>query len=140
VVPGITAASGCASYAGIPLTHRDYAQSCVFITGHLQEGSINLDWDYLMIPNQTIVVYMGLIGLPQICQQLILSGKSTETPVALVEHGTQQDQHVITGTLTSLPDIVENVQVSAPTLLIIGDVVLLRDKLAWFRKVPDMDT
>jgi uroporphyrin-III C-methyltransferase/precorrin-2 dehydrogenase/sirohydrochlorin ferrochelatase len=139
VVPGITAASGCASYAGIPLTHRDYAQSCVFITGHLQEGSINLDWEHLMVPNQTIVVYMGLIGLPQICQQLILSGKPAETPVALVEHGTQQDQRVITGTLVSLPEIVENAQVSAPTLLIIGDVVRLRDKLAWFRKVPDMD-
>ncbi len=140
VVPGITAASGCAAYAGIPLTHRDYAQSCVFITGHLQQGSINLDWEHLMLPNQTIVVYMGLIGLPQICQHLILSGKPTETPVALVEHGTQQDQRVITGTLASLPEIVENAQVSAPTLLIIGDVVRLRDKLAWFQKTPDMDS
>ncbi|MEE9344984.1 MAG: siroheme synthase CysG [Methylococcales bacterium] len=133
VVPGITAASGCASYAGIPLTHRDYAQSCVFITGHLQEGCINLDWEHLMAPNQTIVVYMGLIGLPQICKQLIQSGKSAETPIALIEHGTQQDQRVITGTLATLPEIVENAQVSAPTLLIIGEVVRLRDKLAWFQ-------
>ncbi len=133
VVPGITAASGCASYAGIPLTHRDYAQSCVFITGHLQEGGVNLDWEHLMVPNQTIVVYMGLIGLPQICQQLIHSGKSAETPVALVEHGTYQDQRVITGTLATLPEIIDNSEVTAPTLLIIGDVVRLRNKLAWFQ-------
>ena len=137
VVPGITAAAGCASYAGVPLTHRDYAQSCVFITGHLQEGQVNLDWDHLMVPNQTIVVYMGLVGLPQICQHLIQSGKSAETPIALVEHGTQQDQRVITGTLVSIADIVENAKVSAPTLLIIGEVVRLRDKLAWFQKSPD---
>ncbi|MEE9424573.1 MAG: siroheme synthase CysG [Methylococcales bacterium] len=133
VVPGITAASGCASYAGIPLTHRDYAQSCVFITGHLQDGCINLDWEHLMAPNQTIVVYMGLIGLPEICQQLIHSGKSAETPVALIEHGTCQDQRVMTGTLATLPEIVKNAEVSAPTLLIIGNVVRLRDKLAWFQ-------
>ena len=114
VVPGITAASGCAAYAGIPLTHRDHAQSCVFITGHLQDGQINLEWEHLMVPNQTIVVYMGLIGLPQICQQLIDSGKSAETPVALVEHGTFQDQRVITGTLETLPTIVKKQKFQHP--------------------------
>jgi uroporphyrin-III C-methyltransferase/precorrin-2 dehydrogenase/sirohydrochlorin ferrochelatase len=136
VVPGITAASGCASYAGIPLTHRDYAQSCVFITGHLQEGSVNLDWGHLTVANQTIVVYMGLIGLPQICQQLIQTGKPEHTPVALVEHGPQQDQRVMTGTLATLPEIIDKAEVTAPTLLIIGDVVRLREKLAWFQKAP----
>jgi uroporphyrin-III C-methyltransferase/precorrin-2 dehydrogenase/sirohydrochlorin ferrochelatase len=105
----------------------------VFITGHLQDGCINLDWEHLMAPNQTIVVYMGLIGLPKICQQLIHSGKPAETPVALIEHGTCQDQRVMTGTLATLPKLVKNAEVSAPTLLIIGNVVRLRDKLAWFQ-------
>ncbi|MCH9698869.1 MAG: siroheme synthase CysG [Gammaproteobacteria bacterium] len=136
IVPGITAASGCASYAGIPLTHRDYAQSCVFITGHLQSGGVNLNWEQLTVPNQTIVVYMGLIGLPQICQQLIEAGKHSDTPAALVEHGTHQDQRVITGTLQTLPGIVNKAEVSAPTLLIIGDAIRLREKLQWFQEAP----
>jgi uroporphyrin-III C-methyltransferase/precorrin-2 dehydrogenase/sirohydrochlorin ferrochelatase len=132
VVPGITAASGCASYAGIPLTHRDHAQSCVFVTGHLRDGNINLEWEHLLAPNQTIVVYMGLVGLQQICEQLIKHGKNPTTPAALVAHGTQEDQRVIAATLQNLAEIVEQSAVSAPTLLIIGDVVQLRDKLSWY--------
>lgn len=132
VVPGITAASGCAAYAGIPLTHRDYAQSCVFVTGHLKDGRINLDWDVLAKPQQTIVVYMGLIGLPVICEELIKRGLPEDLPAAMIEQGTKPDQRVLTGTLKTLPEIVESAGVSAPTLTIIGEVVKLRGKLQWF--------
>lgn len=132
VVPGITAASGCAAYAGIPLTHRDYAQSCVFVTGHLKDGRINLDWDVLAKPQQTIVVYMGLIGLPVICEELIKRGLPEDLPAAMIEQGTKPGQRVLTGTLKTLPEIVESAGVSAPTLTIIGEVVKLRGKLQWF--------
>ncbi|HEY5700563.1 MAG TPA: siroheme synthase CysG [Gammaproteobacteria bacterium] len=132
IVPGITAASGCAAYAGIPLTHRDYAQSCVFVTGHLKDGNINLDWEALAKPQQTIVVYMGLVGLPTICQELVKRGLAPDLPAALIEQGTKPHQRIFTGTLTSLPDIVERADVRAPTLTIIGEVVKLQDKLKWF--------
>lgn len=132
IVPGITAASGCAAYAGIPLTHRDYAQSCVFVTGHLKDGRINLDWDVLAKPQQTIVVYMGLIGLPVICEELIKRGLPEDLPAAMIEQGTKPDQRVLTGTLKTLPEIVESAGVSAPTLTIVGNVVKLRGKLKWF--------
>jgi uroporphyrin-III C-methyltransferase/precorrin-2 dehydrogenase/sirohydrochlorin ferrochelatase len=132
IVPGITAASGCAAYAGIPLTHRDYAQSCVFVTGHLKDGSINLDWDALARPQQTVVVYMGLIGLPVICRELVARGLPENLPAALIEQGTTAEQRVFTGTLTTLPGIVERADVRAPTLTIIGEVVRLHDKLQWF--------
>lgn len=133
VVPGITAASGCASYAGIPLTHRDHAQSVRFITGHLQDNTINLNWSELVEPSETLVFYMGLKGLPVICQTLIDYGRDANTPAALIEKGTTQDQRVFTGSLTSLPEIIANNEVHAPTLLIIGNVVSLHDKLKWFR-------
>jgi uroporphyrin-III C-methyltransferase/precorrin-2 dehydrogenase/sirohydrochlorin ferrochelatase len=132
IVPGITAASGCAAYAGIPLTHRDYAHSCVFVTGHSKDGSTDLDWDALAKPQQTIVVYMGLIGLPVICQQLIKRGLPEDLPAALVERGTTPNQRIFTGTLTSLPGIVDSADVRAPTLTIIGEVVKLHGKLQWF--------
>ncbi len=132
IVPGITAASGCAAYAGIPLTHRDYAHSCVFVTGHLKDGTINLDWEALAKPQQTIVVYMGLIGLPVICEELIKRGLAKDLPAAMVEHGTTPDQRIFTGTLTTLPKIVESAEVRAPTLTIIGEVVKLHGKLKWF--------
>jgi uroporphyrin-III C-methyltransferase/precorrin-2 dehydrogenase/sirohydrochlorin ferrochelatase len=137
VVPGITAASGCAAYAGIPLTHRDFAQSCVFVTGHLKDGRINLDWDVLAKPRQTIVVYMGLIGLPVICEELIKRGLPEDLPAAMIEQGTKPDQRVLTGTLKTLPEIVENAGVSAPTLTIIGEVVKLRGKLQWFESASE---
>jgi len=132
IVPGITAASGCATYAGIPLTHRDHAQSCVFVTGHLKDGSVDLNWQMLANPNQTVVIYMGLVGLPHICKQLIEHGVSPSMPIALVEQGTTQRQRVYTGELETMADIIENRKVKGPTLIIIGTVVSLHDQLAWF--------
>lgn len=132
VVPGITAASGCAAYAGIPLTHRDYAQSVRFVTGHLKDGSCDLPWPELVASSQTLVFYMGLVGLPVICQQLIAHGRAADTPVALIQQGTTSNQRVFTGTLADLPERIASQQVQAPTLIIVGEVVQLRDKLAWF--------
>lgn len=132
VVPGITAASGCAAYAGIPLTHRDHAQSVRFVTGHLKDGSCDLPWQQLAAPGQTLVFYMGLVGLPVICAQLVAQGMPATTPAALVQQGTTSNQRVLTGTLAELPGIVAAEEVQAPTLLIVGDVVRLREKLAWF--------
>jgi len=133
VVPGITAASGCASYAGIPLTHRDHAQSVRFIAGHHRSGKLNLNWPELIQPNQTLVFYMGLNGLEAICQQLKDHGLSAETPAALVEKGTSDHQRVFTGNLDTLPDIVRTCGAKAPTLIIVGSVVSLQNKLAWFK-------
>ncbi len=133
VVPGITAASGVAAYAGIPLTHRDHAQSCVFVTGHLKNGSMNLDWAALARPNQTVVIYMGLLGLPTLCAQLIAHGLAATTPAAIVQQGTTDSQRVLTGTLQTLPALAAAAQLAPPALLIVGSVVSLRDKLSWFR-------
>ncbi len=132
VVPGITAAIGCSTYAGIPLTHRDYAQSCVFVTGHLKDGTMNLNWKALAHPNQTVVFYMGLKGLPVICQQLIAHGMEATTPIALVQQGTTRNQRVFTGTLADMPQRIEGAAVKPPTLIIVGGVVELHERLAWF--------
>jgi uroporphyrin-III C-methyltransferase/precorrin-2 dehydrogenase/sirohydrochlorin ferrochelatase len=132
VVPGITAASGCATYAGIPLTHRDHAQSCIFVTGHLKDGSINLNWTQLAAPNQTVVIYMGLVGLRTICESLITHGSPKDLPIALIQQGTTQNQRVLTGTLETLPAAVADEQIRPPTLIIIGTVVSLHSKLEWF--------
>lgn len=131
VVPGITAASGCSSYAGIPLTHRDYAQSVRFLTGHLKEGAPELPWSELVYENQTLVLYMGLVGLANICEQLIAHGQRANMPVALVSKGTTPDQKVIVGTLADIASKVEGSGIGAPTLTIIGEVVSLREKLKW---------
>lgn len=136
VVPGITAAAGCAAYAGIPLTHRDYAQSVLFATGHLKDGSLGLNWAALVQPKQTIVFYMGLLGLRPIFQELIARGLSSATPAALIQQGTTSNQRVLTGTLQTLPGIVEHADVKAPTLIIVGDVVKLHEKLQWFMPAP----
>ena len=131
VVPGITAASGCAAYAGIPLTHRDYAQSVRFLTGHLKEGSPELPWQELVYPNQTLVLYMGLVGLEKICAQLIAHGQRPDMPVALISKGTTPEQKVVVGTLADIADKVTQHHIQAPTLTIIGEVVSLRDQLQW---------
>ncbi len=132
VVPGITAAAGCAAYAGIPLTHRDYAQSVVFVTGHLQDGTVNLNWKALVQPHQTIVFYMGLHGIDTICRELIRHGMPSSTLAALVQQGTTRNQRVLTGDLETLPSIVDKAHVKAPTLIIVGDVVELHGRLKWF--------
>jgi uroporphyrin-III C-methyltransferase/precorrin-2 dehydrogenase/sirohydrochlorin ferrochelatase len=132
VVPGITAAAGCASYAGIPLTHRDCAQSVVFVTGHLQDGSMNLNWPALAQPRQTIVVYMALLGVDVLCRELVAHGLPAGTPAALIQQGTTPEQRVLTGNLETLPGIVRQGGVKAPTLIIIGEVVRLRERLKWF--------
>ncbi|HKQ31466.1 MAG TPA: siroheme synthase CysG [Burkholderiales bacterium] len=132
VVPGITAAAGCAAYAGIPLTHRDYAQSVVFVTGHLRDGTVDLNWPALVQPQQTVVFYMGLQGIAIICRELIKHGMAQATPAALIQQGTTRQQRVLAATLATLPGIVEKSDVHAPTLIIVGDVVRLHEKLRWF--------
>jgi len=140
VVPGITAAAGCSSYAGIPLTHRDYSQSCVFVTGHLKDGTVNLNWKALAHPHQTIVFYMGLQAVKVIHKELVAHGLSDGTPAALVEQGTTQNQRVHIGTLANLSEIIEREKVKAPTLIIVGDVVTLHDKLKWFNPNSERTT
>ena len=130
VVPGVTAASGCASYAGIPLTHRDYAQSVVFVTGHCKEQGQPIDWPSLARQHQTVVFYMGLMQAEKIRHNLMLNGRGAETPVAIVSKGTRVDQHVITGQLSQLADMAKEVR--PPALIIVGEVVSLADKLTWF--------
>ena len=134
VVPGITAASGISSYAGIPLTHRDHAQTCLFTTGHLKDGTLDLDWQTLARPKQTVVIYMGLGALSAIAQQLIQHGMPAATPAAIIEKGTTQAQRVIAGTLATLPGLVSNAGLQSPCLIIVGHVVALNEKLQWFRK------
>ncbi|MGB1272278.1 MAG: uroporphyrinogen-III C-methyltransferase, partial [Endozoicomonas sp.] len=133
VVPGITAASGCASYAGIPLTHRDHAQSVRFVTGHLKDGSYSLNWSEMLDPGQTLVFYMGLHGLPRICQELMAHGRDRNTPVALIQQGTTDNQRVFTGTLETISQRIEDEKVKAPTLIIVGSVVTLHDQLNWYK-------
>ncbi len=132
VIPGVTAACGVASYAGIPLTHRDHAQGCLFVTGHLKDGSANLDWEALVRPNQTVVIYMGLNALPDICRQLMAHGAPATRPIAAVQHGTLSTQQVLTGTLSDLPAKVAGSGFTSPSLLIVGDVVKLHGALHWF--------
>lgn len=139
VVPGITAANGCSAYAGIPLTHRDYAQSCVFVTGHLKDGSVDLNWKALAHPNQTVVFYMGLHGAPTLCKEMVAHGLPASTPVALVEQGTTPQQRVLIATLDTLLDVIKNEDIQPPTLIIVGDVVTLHDKLKWVEEHHDDD-
>ena len=133
VVPGITSASGCSAYSGIPLTHRDHAQSCVFVTGHLKDGKLNLNWDNLVQDKQTIVFYMGLVSIDIICNELINHGLSETTPCALIQQGTTSDQKEYISTLKDMPSVVKQKKPSAPTIFIIGTVVRLRDKLNWYK-------
>jgi len=132
VIPGITAANGCASYAGIPLTHRDHAQSCVFVTGHEKDGELNLNWKSLIQPRQTVVLYMGLSSLGAITSGFINNGAEPSTPAAIIENGTRAGQRVITGTLETLTEQTAEAGLKSPALIMIGSVVTLRDKLSWF--------
>lgn len=134
VVPGITAAVGVAAYAGIPLTHRNHAQACVFVTGHLKDGSMNLDWPGLARRRQTVVIYMGLTGLAYLCEKLTEHGLPPDWPAAIVQRGTTPEQRTITGTLATLPALATAAQLRPPTLIIVGEVVTLRDKLGWFEE------
>ncbi|HEY5637633.1 MAG TPA: siroheme synthase CysG [Burkholderiales bacterium] len=132
VVPGITAACGAAAYAGIPLTHRDHAHSCVFVTGHLKDGSLDLNWDVLTRPKQTVVIYMGVHGLDTLCEQLMAHGLAGDTPAALVEKATLPEQRVLAGTIATLAQVAADGRVKPPALVIVGEVVRLRGKLGWF--------
>ncbi len=132
VVPGITAACGVSSYAGIPLTHRDYAQTALFVTGHLKDGTSNLDWAALARPRQTVVIYMGLAALADICTELIGHGVSRDMPAAIVQHGTTRSRIVVTGSLASLPGQALAAQLQSPCLIIVGEVVKLHETLSWF--------
>lgn len=133
VVPGVTAASGVSSYAGIPLTHRDYAQSCLFVTGHLKDGTADLDWPSLVRLRQTVVIYMGLGGLPEICRQMMAHGAASTLPVAVVQDGTIITQKVVAGTLSDISDLVVQEGLTSPCLIIVGEVVKLHETLSWFR-------
>jgi uroporphyrin-III C-methyltransferase/precorrin-2 dehydrogenase/sirohydrochlorin ferrochelatase len=139
IVPGITAASGCATYSGIPLTHRDYSQACIMVTGHLKDGSVDLNWEMLSHANQTVVFYMGLHGVEVICRELIAHGRDPATPAALVEKGTTPKQRVIVGNLETLPTLVREHEVGAPTLIIVGEVVALHETLHWFKPGEEIE-
>ncbi|GAA5215883.1 uroporphyrinogen-III C-methyltransferase [Corallincola platygyrae] len=137
VVPGITAASGCAAYAGIPLTHRDYAQTAMFVTGHRQQGADDLDWQALAKRSHTLVVYMGVMRSAVIQEQLIGHGREADTPFVIVERGTSDKQRIVKGKLSQLSEIVESANVGSPALIIIGEVVELAERLAWFTPDPN---
>ncbi|HYA66479.1 MAG TPA: uroporphyrinogen-III C-methyltransferase [Burkholderiaceae bacterium] len=132
VVPGITAAIGACAYAAIPLTHRDCAQACTFVTGQLQNGSIDLDWPALARPRQTVVVYMGLLALPLLCAKLIEHGRSPQTPAAIIQEATRPGQRVLVGTLASLPTDAARAGLRAPTVIVVGEVVGVRQQLEWY--------
>lgn len=139
VVPGITAATGCAAYAGIPLTHRDYAQACIYVTGHLKDGSVDLNWEMLAHPGQTLVFYMGLHGVQIICDQLVKHGLPATTAAALITKGTTLEQAVLIGDLQTLPGLIKTHEVKPPTLIIVGEVVKLHEKLHWFKPQDELE-
>ncbi|MGE5490201.1 MAG: uroporphyrinogen-III C-methyltransferase [Actinomycetota bacterium] len=138
VVPGITAAAGCAAYSGFPLTHRDHAQAVVFVTGHLQDGSVNLDWPALARPRQTVVFYMGLGGAAEICRQMMAHGLPADTPAAVVRHGTLHRQRTLLATLADLPARIAEEGIKPPALIVVGSVVALHDKLDWFERAREI--
>ena len=139
MIQGVTAASRCAAYAGIPLTHRDHAQACVFVTGQEKDGKLNLNWDTLVQPRQTVVFYMGLTSLAAIAQGLLDHGAAPSTPAAVIENGTRAGQRVVTGTLQTMVEKTAQAEIKSPALIIVGSVVTLRDKLSWFANQPEED-
>ena len=138
VVPGITAASGCAAYAGIPLTHRDHAQACIFVTGHGKDGRLDLDWPVLIQPNQTVAIYMGLSHLAELLTDFVKHGADPELPAAVIDNGTRESQMVVTGTLASLPEKAADADLQGPALIIVGGVASLREKLKWYQPASSM--
>lgn len=134
VVPGVTAAAGCAAYSGFPLTHRDHAQSVTFVTGHLKDGTVNLDWAALARPGQTVVFYMGIGAAGEICRQMINHGLPSLTPAAVIRNGTLPDQQTLLATLGTLPHRIEETGIKPPALIVVGSVVNLHAKLNWFEK------
>ncbi|MCF6320471.1 MAG: siroheme synthase CysG [Rhizobiaceae bacterium] len=133
VVPGITAASGCSTYAGIPLTHRDHAQACVFTTAHGRDGMLDVDWDVLLRPNQTVAIYMGLSNIEHLCSGFIARGADVHLPVAVIDKGTRPDQKVVIATVSTLCEKLRNENLEGPAMIIIGTVVNLREKLSWYK-------
>lgn len=134
VVPGITAAAGCAAYAGFPLTHRDHAQAVTFVTGHLKDGTVNLDWPALSRPRQTVVFYMGIGAAAEICRQMINHGLPSLTPAAVIRNGTQPDQQTVLATLGTLPQRIAETGIKPPALIVVGSVTKLHEKLNWFEQ------
>ena len=132
VVPGITAAAGCASYAGIPLTHRDLAHSCLFVTGHLKDGKLNFNWPALLQPKQTVAIYMGVKGADVLQKNLLEQGMRPDMPAAIVQQGTTPDQQVYTGSVSTLTSLVADNEIKPPSMIIIGEVIRLHEKLSWF--------
>ena len=132
VVPGVTAATGCAAYAGIPLTHREHAQTLIFVTGHTKGGEPDLDWPTLARPGQTLVVYMGIKALGSLCRRLIEHGLPATTPAALIENGTYRHQRVVSATLATLPESAPDPRLAGPTLIVVGPVAALGRQLGWF--------
>ena len=133
VVPGISAANGCSAYAGIPLTHRDHAESVTFVTGHKKHnGELDVPWSSLVNNRQTLVFYMGLTSMPMICEQLQAHGLAHDTPAAAIQQGTSADQQLIVSSLAGLVSAAKKAQLRSPTLIIIGQVVQLAEKLHWF--------
>ncbi len=133
VVPGITAASGCSTYAGIPLTHRDHAQACVFTTAHGRDGMLDVDWEVLLRPNQTVAIYMGLSNIQHLCKGFITRGADPDLPVAVIDKGTRADQQVVIATVSTLCEKMKDVQLEGPAMIVIGTVVNLRQKLSWYK-------
>jgi uroporphyrin-III C-methyltransferase/precorrin-2 dehydrogenase/sirohydrochlorin ferrochelatase len=138
VCPGVTAAIGASAYAGIPLTHRDHAQSCVFVTGHGKDGRIDLDWTTLLQPRQTVAVYMGLRNLEALTDEFMARGASPDLPAAIVDNATRINQRVVVGTLRTLASKARAAELPGPSVLIVGTVVGLRDKLDWYS--PERDS
>lgn len=133
IVPGITAASGATAYAGIPLTHRGISTGCTFVTGHKQNGQLDLNWSSLASSEHTLVFYMGLTKAEGISNQLQQHGMSPSTPAAIIERGSQADQRLVTGTLANLAVMARSQQIASPALIVVGEVVTLADSLAWFQ-------
>ena len=136
VIPGITAAVACAAYAGIPLTHRDHAQSLRLLTAHAQDGDADHDWVALAQPRQTLAFYMGVSGLERLRDKLVAHGRSASTPFALIENGSRPEQRVIAGTLGELPELAQHHAVQAPALLVVGEVAAFASRLNWFGGAP----